>query len=62
MSVEVIVGVGSAVISAWVGGSSELRVQFYKNSTVEDESSNHQPFWDNLQSEVKYLQFFHKGF
>ncbi|XP_045445675.1 23 kDa integral membrane protein-like [Melitaea cinxia] len=51
VSVEVIIGVGSAVLSAFVGGSSELRVQFYKNSTVEDESSNHQPFWDNLQSE-----------
>ncbi|CAH2086831.1 unnamed protein product [Euphydryas editha] len=51
VSVEVIVGVGGAVLSAWAGESSELRIQFYKNSTVDDENSNHEPFWDNLQSE-----------
>ncbi|XP_050345182.1 23 kDa integral membrane protein-like [Nymphalis io] len=52
VSVEVIVGVGSAVLSAWVGDSSELAVQFYKNTTVEDiDRSNQKMFWDNLQSE-----------
>ncbi|KAG6460552.1 23 kDa integral membrane protein [Manduca sexta] len=51
VSVEVVVGVGGAVLSAWVGGSSELRVQFYKNATVEDEPSGHYDFWDSLQSE-----------
>ncbi|XP_038215813.1 23 kDa integral membrane protein-like [Zerene cesonia] len=51
VSVEVIVGVGGAVLSAWVGSGSELRVQFYKNSTVDDQGVNQQAFWDNLQSE-----------
>ncbi|KAJ0180299.1 hypothetical protein K1T71_003703 [Dendrolimus kikuchii] len=53
VSVELIVGVGSAVLSAWVGGSSELRVQFYKNSTVDDDVSKQQVFWDDLQSEYQ---------
>lgn len=52
LSVEVMVGVGSAVINAWVGGGSELRLQFYKNITVDDEGPNQQAFWDKLQSEV----------
>ena len=52
MSVEVIVGVGGAVLSAWVGSGSELRMQFYKNTTVEDDGSNLKMFWNNLQSEV----------
>ncbi|CAG9585784.1 unnamed protein product [Danaus chrysippus] len=51
LSVEVMVGVGSAVINAWVGGGSELRLQFYKNITVDDEGPNQQAFWDKLQSE-----------
>lgn len=49
---ELIVGVGGAVLSAWVGGGSELRVQFYKNATFGDEVMEHQAFWDHLQSEV----------
>ncbi|XP_026760220.2 23 kDa integral membrane protein-like [Galleria mellonella] len=48
--VEVMVSVGGAVLSAWVGGSSELRLQFYKNTTVDDDS-NYQSFWDKLQIE-----------
>ncbi|XP_053625895.1 23 kDa integral membrane protein-like [Plodia interpunctella] len=51
VSVELVVGVGGAVLSAWVGGGSELRVQFYKNATVEDEFSSNQAFWDQLQAE-----------
>lgn len=53
VSVEVVVGVGGAVLSAWVGGGSELRHQFYRNLTVEDEAVTHQAFWDPLQSEVR---------
>ncbi|XP_012547679.3 23 kDa integral membrane protein [Bombyx mori] len=53
VSVELVVGVGGAVLSAWVGGSNELRMQFYKNATVEDEVSKHHNFWDSLQSENK---------
>ncbi|XP_041977062.1 23 kDa integral membrane protein-like [Aricia agestis] len=48
VSVEVVVGVGGAVLSAWVGGG-ELRVQFYRNST--EDGQQPQVFWDNLQSE-----------
>ncbi|VVC96205.1 unnamed protein product [Leptidea sinapis] len=33
VSVEMIVGIGGAVLSAWMGGSNDFRVQFYKNST-----------------------------
>lgn len=51
VSLEVIVGVGGAVLSAWVGGGSELRMQFYKNTTVVDDGSNLKMFWNNLQSE-----------
>ncbi|XP_075970049.1 23 kDa integral membrane protein-like isoform X2 [Anticarsia gemmatalis] len=51
VSVELIVGVGGAVLSAWMGGSSELRVQFYRNTTIDDEPTKYQNFWDNLQSE-----------
>ncbi|XP_034840418.1 23 kDa integral membrane protein-like [Maniola hyperantus] len=51
VSIEVVVGVGGAVLSAWVGGSSELRVEFYRNSTVDDEGPNHTVYWDDLQSE-----------
>ncbi|XP_072943562.1 uncharacterized protein [Epargyreus clarus] len=51
VSVEVVVAVGGAVLSAWVGGSSELRVQFYKNSTIEEEGAHHTVLWDTLQSE-----------
>ncbi|KAL4714085.1 hypothetical protein ACJJTC_008439 [Scirpophaga incertulas] len=36
VSVEVIVGVGGAVLSAWVGGGNELRAQFFRNDTIED--------------------------
>ncbi|XP_063822134.1 tetraspanin-18-like [Ostrinia nubilalis] len=51
VSIEVVVGVGGAVLSAWVGGGSELRHQFFRNLTIEDELSTHQAFWDPLQSE-----------
>ncbi|XP_026329928.1 23 kDa integral membrane protein-like [Hyposmocoma kahamanoa] len=51
VSVELIVGVGGAVISAWVGGGSELRVQFYKNVTSDEEVTKHHAFWDHLQYE-----------
>ncbi|XP_059061720.1 23 kDa integral membrane protein-like [Achroia grisella] len=50
VSVEVVVSVGGAILSAWVGGSSELRLQFYKNTTVDDDFNN-KAFWDKLQSE-----------
>uniref|UniRef100_A0A2A4JFK4 Tetraspanin n=1 Tax=Heliothis virescens TaxID=7102 RepID=A0A2A4JFK4_HELVI len=50
VAVELVVGVGGAVLSAWVGGSSELRVQFYRNTTVEDETARYHTFWDDLQS------------
>ncbi|XP_049866824.1 23 kDa integral membrane protein-like [Pectinophora gossypiella] len=50
VSVELIVGVGGAVLSAWVGAGSELRVQFYRNATVDDDH-RHQEFWDQLQAE-----------
>ncbi|CAH2074608.1 unnamed protein product, partial [Iphiclides podalirius] len=50
VSVEVVVAVGAAVLSAWMGLGSELRVNFYKNSTaVVDDSS--QAYWEHLQSE-----------
>ncbi|CAK1582239.1 unnamed protein product [Parnassius mnemosyne] len=49
VSVETVATVGSAVLNTWVGGGSELRVHFYKNSTVEDEGGH--AFWDSLQSE-----------
>ncbi|KAJ2952531.1 hypothetical protein O0L34_g6849 [Tuta absoluta] len=51
VSVELIVTVGGAVLSAWVGGSSELRIQFYKNTTVEDDTMRYHDYWDQLQSE-----------
>ncbi|CAH0718785.1 unnamed protein product, partial [Brenthis ino] len=51
VSIEVMVGVGGAVLSAWVGGGSELRMQFNKNATVDEEGPNQKTFWDNLQSE-----------
>ncbi|XP_063359756.1 23 kDa integral membrane protein-like [Cydia amplana] len=51
VSVEVVVGVGAAVLSAWVGGGSEMRIQFYRNSTIDDEVVSHRNYWDNLQSE-----------
>lgn len=54
VSVELIVGVGGAVISAWVGGGSELRVQFYRNVTSDEDVANHHGFWDHLQSEVLF--------
>lgn len=44
-------GVGAAILSAWVGTGSELRVQFFKNAT-EDEVVKNNAFWDQLQSEV----------
>ncbi|KAM3961806.1 23 kDa integral membrane protein [Aphomia sociella] len=50
VSVELVVGVGGAVLSAWVGGSSELRLQFNKNTTVDD-NLNYQAFWDKIQAE-----------
>ncbi|XP_050665796.1 23 kDa integral membrane protein-like [Leptidea sinapis] len=50
VSVEMIVGIGGAVLSAWMGGSNDFRVQFYKNSTVDD-GVNQVMLWDNLQSE-----------
>ncbi|CAG5011677.1 unnamed protein product [Parnassius apollo] len=49
VSVEAVATVGSAVLNTWAGGGSELRVHFYKNSTVEDEGGH--AFWDQLQSE-----------
>ncbi|CAH2990908.1 unnamed protein product [Chilo suppressalis] len=51
VSIEVVVGVGGAVLSAWVGGGSELRGQFFRNVTVEDEISSHKAYWDLLQAE-----------
>ncbi|XP_061711862.1 23 kDa integral membrane protein-like [Cydia pomonella] len=51
VSVEVVVGVGAAVLSAWVGGGSEMRMQFYRNATIDDEVVSHRNYWDNLQSE-----------
>lgn len=56
MSVELVVGVGAAVLSAWVGGGSELRMHFFKNTTVEDNIVKYNQFWDNLQSEVEFNQ------
>ncbi|XP_021185379.1 23 kDa integral membrane protein isoform X2 [Helicoverpa armigera] len=53
VAVELVVGVGGAVLSAWVGGSSELRVQFYRNTTVEDETARYHSFWDDLQSDYQ---------
>ncbi|XP_047505350.1 23 kDa integral membrane protein-like [Pieris napi] len=51
LSVELLVGVGGAVLSAWMGGGNELRVQFYRNSTADDQGRDQQAFWDHLQSE-----------
>ncbi|XP_023940412.2 23 kDa integral membrane protein-like [Bicyclus anynana] len=51
VSVEVVVAVGGAALNAWVGGSSELRVDFYRNSTVEEDGLNQPVYWDTLQSE-----------
>ncbi|KOB66626.1 Tetraspanin, partial [Operophtera brumata] len=51
VSVELVVGVGGAVISAWVGGGSELRTHFYRNSTDEFEVAKHRTYWDKMQSE-----------
>ncbi|CAK1552612.1 unnamed protein product [Leptosia nina] len=50
VSVEVLVGVGGAVLSAWIGGGNGLRGQFYRNTTVDDQGVE-QAFWDKLQSE-----------
>ncbi|KAH9631591.1 hypothetical protein HF086_004358 [Spodoptera exigua] len=52
VAVELVVGVGGAVLSAWMGGSSELRVQFYRNTTIEDETAKYHAFWDDLQSDI----------
>ncbi|KAL0841777.1 hypothetical protein ABMA28_014036 [Loxostege sticticalis] len=51
VSIEVVVGVGGAVLSAWVGAGSELRHQFFRNMTIDDELTTHQTFWDPIQSE-----------
>ncbi|XP_068629391.1 23 kDa integral membrane protein-like [Battus philenor] len=47
--VEVVVGIGGAMLTAGMKDNSELRSYFYKNTTVQDES-NH-AFWDRMQSE-----------
>lgn len=51
-------GVGAAVLSAWVGTGSELRVHFFNNATVEDNAGRHVAFWDHLQAEVRSSGYF----
>lgn len=55
ISVELVVGIGGAVISACVGGGSEMRAQFYRNSTDEIELAKHHSYWDKIQYEVRFI-------
>lgn len=57
VSLELVVGVGAAVVVAWVGRGSEMRAQFYRNSTDEMEQARHLNYWDKLQSEVALAHF-----
>lgn len=51
VSAQGIVGIGAAVINAYVGDNNDLRVHFYKNTTMEDNIVR-QRSWDRLQIQV----------
>ncbi|GBP67915.1 Tetraspanin-14 [Eumeta japonica] len=51
VSLELIVTVGAAVLSAWVGTGGELRANFFTNTTIQEDVVKHNAYWDQLQTE-----------
>lgn len=44
--------VGGALVSTWVTSGNSLRGQFFKNATIEDQTT--QAYWDRTQAEVMF--------
>ncbi|XP_013139004.1 PREDICTED: 23 kDa integral membrane protein-like [Papilio polytes] len=52
---EAAVAVGGALVSTWVTSGNSLRGQFFKNATIEDQTT--QAYWDRIQAEVMFILY-----